>query len=59
MKNHSNLISQLMECQSSKLTISLKPKTSENSFWLLKISDGLVEFKHDYRETSIWNSVLG
>ena len=45
--------------QSSQKNISLKPQISKNSFELVKICDGLVKFKHDYRETRVWNSVTG
>ena len=43
--------------QSAKLTTSSQLQTSENSFGLVKIIDGLVEFFHDYRETSIWKLI--
>ena len=45
-----------MELQSSRKTTSPKSYTSEKSFGLLKICDGLVKFKHDHREARVWNS---
>ena len=44
---------------SHKKNTSLKPQTSKNLFRPVKICDGLVEFKHDYRETRVWNSDSG
>ena len=44
-----------MITQTAKLTTSPKPQASENSFSLVKICDGLVKFKHSYRETWVWN----
>ena len=38
-----------------KKVTSQRPQTSQNSLGLVKICDGLLKFKHGYRETRIWN----
>ena len=45
--------------QSSGKNTSPKPQTSKNSFGPVKICDGQVKFKHNYRETWVWNSDSG